>query len=86
MLRRIELARVSPTLLSKYRNGDLNLELLRAFTLTDDHSAQEAVWDQLQPWDRKPQTVRQMLAGEDIPASDKRVRFVGLQNDESRGG
>lgn len=86
VLRRIALARVSPTLLSKYRNGELNLELLQAFTLTDDHSAQEAVWNQLQPWDRKPQIVRQMLAAEDIPASDKRVRFVGLQNYESAAG
>lgn len=86
VFRRIALARVSPTLLSKYRNGDLNLELLRAFTLTDDHNAQEAVWNQLQPWDRKAQTIRQMLAGEDVPASDKRVRFVGLQNYESAAG
>ncbi|MGA8597940.1 MAG: ParB/RepB/Spo0J family partition protein [Bryobacteraceae bacterium] len=86
VLRRLALARVSPTLLSKYRNGELNLELLQAFTLTDDHEAQEAVWSQLQPWDRKPQTVRQMLAAEDIPASDKRVRFVGLEAYESAGG
>lgn len=86
VLRRIALARVSPKLLSKYRDGVLNLELLQAFTLTDDHSAQEAVWNQLQPWDRKPQRVRQMLAGEDIPASDKRVRFIGLKNYESAAG
>lgn len=86
VLRRLALARVSSGLLSKYRNGELNLELLQAFTLTDDHEAQEAVWSQLQPWDRKPQTVRQMLAAEDIPASDKRVRFVGLEAYESAGG
>ena len=27
-----------------------------------------------------------MLAGEDIPASDKRVRFIGLKNFESAAG
>jgi ParB family transcriptional regulator, chromosome partitioning protein len=86
VLRRIALARVSPALLSKYRKGELNLELLQAFTLTDDHEAQEAVWNQLQPWDRKPQVIRQMLAAEDIPASDKRVRFVGLEAYEAAGG
>jgi ParB family transcriptional regulator, chromosome partitioning protein len=86
VLRRIALARVSPILLSKYRKGELNLELLQAFTLTDDHEAQEAVWNQLQPWDRKPQVIRQMLAAEDIPASDKRVRFVGLEAYEAAGG
>lgn len=86
VLRRLALARVSPTLLTKYRAGELNLELLQAFTLTDDHNAQEEVWSQLQPWDRKPHTVRQMLASEDIPASDKRVRFVGLAEYEAAGG
>lgn len=86
VLRRIALARISPKLLAKYRNGELNLELLQAFTLTDDHNAQEEIWNQLQPWDRKPQTVRQMLSAEDIPASDKRVRFVGLDAYESAGG
>lgn len=86
VLRRIALARVSPKLISKYRKGEMTLELLQAFTLTDDHSAQEEVWSQLQPWDRKPQTVRHMLASEDIPASDKRVRFVGLENYEAAAG
>jgi len=62
VLQRLALARVSPVLLAKYREGELNLELLQAFTLTDDHNAQEEVWSQLQPWDRKPCIVRQMLA------------------------
>ncbi|MGH9771344.1 MAG: ParB/RepB/Spo0J family partition protein [Candidatus Acidiferrales bacterium] len=86
VLRRIALARVSPALRSKYRTGEMNLELLQSFTLTDDHVAQEAIWDQLPPWNRKPQIVRQMLAAEDVPASDKRVRFVGLESYEAAGG
>lgn len=48
--------RISPLLLQKYREGEMNLQLLQAFTLTDDHAAQEPVWHQLQPWNRKPQT------------------------------
>jgi ParB family transcriptional regulator, chromosome partitioning protein len=84
--RRLALARVSPVLLAKYRAGDLNLELLQAFTLTDDHEAQEAVWNQLQPWDRRAQAIRRMLSSNDIPATDKRVRFVGLSAYEAEGG
>ena len=84
--RRLALARVSPMLLAKYREGELNLELLQAFTLTDDHEAQEAVWSQLQPWDRREQTIRRMLSSNDIPATDKRVRFVGLPTYEAEGG
>jgi ParB family chromosome partitioning protein len=86
VLRRLALARVSPNLIDRYREGELNLELLQAFTLTDDHDAQETVWNQLQPWNRKPHIVRQLLSNDDIPASDKRVRFVGLENYEQAGG
>lgn len=86
VLRRLALARVSPNLIDRYREGELNLDLLQAFTLTDDHDAQEAVWNQLQPWNRKPHIVRQLLSNDDIPASDKRVRFVGLENYEQAGG
>jgi ParB family chromosome partitioning protein len=86
VLRRLALARVGPNLIDRYREGELNLELLQAFTLTDNHDAQEAVWNQLQPWNRKPHIVRQLLSNDDIPASDKRVRFVGLENYELAGG
>ena len=37
---RLALARVSPSLLQRYRDGEMNLETLKAFTLTDDHTAQ----------------------------------------------
>lgn len=84
--RRLALARVSPALLQKYREGEMNLELLQAFTLTDDHETQEQIWNELQPWDRSPQTVRRLLSKDDIPARDKRVRFVGLSKYEAEGG
>jgi hypothetical protein len=38
--RRLPLPHISPSFLAKYREGELDLELLQAFTLTDDHSAQ----------------------------------------------
>ena len=84
--RRLALARVSPTLLQKYREGEMNLELLQSFTLTGDHEAQEQVWNELQPWDRNPHTVRHLLSQDDIPAGDKRVRFVGLAQYEAEAG
>jgi ParB family chromosome partitioning protein len=84
--RRLALARVSPALLQKYREGEMNLELLQAFTLTDNHEAQEQIWNELQPWDRNPHTVRRLLSQNDIPAGDKRVRFVGLARYEAEGG
>lgn len=68
--RRLALARVSPFLLRKYGDGLINLDLLQAFTMTDDHATQQEVWGELQPWDRKAQTIRRMLSHDEIPASD----------------
>lgn len=84
--RRLALSRVSPLLLAQYREGNLTLELLQAFTLTDDHAVQETVWEQLQPWERKTQTIRRMLSQDEIPATDKHVRFIGLYIYEAEGG
>ena len=64
----------------------MNLELLQAFTLSDDHQTQEQIWNELQPWDRNPHTIRRILSQDDIPAGDKRVRFVGLAQYEAEGG
>lgn len=42
--RRMALGRVSPVLLVHYQKGDLSLEALQAYTLTDDHARQEAAY------------------------------------------
>ena len=83
---RLALARVSSALLEKYRAGEMNLELLQAFTLTDHHERQEELWQGLPPWDRNPTAIRRLLLQEDFPATDKRVRFVGLAAYEAAGG
>ncbi|MDQ2775039.1 MAG: hypothetical protein M3Y57_09000, partial [Acidobacteriota bacterium] len=72
--------------MQKYGDGLINLDLLQAFTLTDDHSTQQEVWEQLQPWDHKAQTIRRMLSHDEIPASDKFVRFVSLTQYAAEGG
>jgi ParB family chromosome partitioning protein len=84
--RRLALAWVSPALIQKYRESEMNLELLQAFTLTDDHETQEQIWNELQPGDHSPQAVRRLISKGDVPARDKRVRFVGLSRYEADGG
>jgi len=42
--RRLKLARVAPEIIEQFRAGDLTLECVMAFTLTDDHDRQLAVW------------------------------------------
>ena len=41
---RLKLASVSPKLMAIYRSGEMTLDLLMAFTVSDDHAAQEAAW------------------------------------------
>ena len=41
---RLKLAKVSPKIVAAFRKGDLSLECVMAFTLTDDHKAQEKAW------------------------------------------
>jgi ParB family chromosome partitioning protein len=84
--RRLALADVSPVLLEKCESGEISLAILQAFTLTSDHAAQEALWEQLPRWDRKPETIRALLSRGDVPAADQRVRFVGLDTYEAEGG
>jgi ParB family chromosome partitioning protein len=84
---RLALARVSRVMWKLYEEEDLSLGVLQAFTLTDDHATQERIWNDLPEWDRdKPNLIRRILLKEEIPATDKRVRFVGLDSYEAAGG
>jgi ParB family chromosome partitioning protein len=85
--KRLALARVSPRLFDLYRAGTVSLDILQAFTLTDDHALQESVWEGLQSWQRdNPRAIRQALTETDVPCHDRRVRFVGLDAYEAAGG
>jgi ParB family transcriptional regulator, chromosome partitioning protein len=85
--RRLALGRVSPALLNLYRNDDMSFDQLSAFTITDDHEAQEAVWNELPSFSRSASSIRAALAGEGVRASDKRVKFLGgLDAYEAAGG
>jgi ParB family transcriptional regulator, chromosome partitioning protein len=52
---RLKLASVSPKLMKLYKDGAMNLEQLMAFTVSDDHAAQERTWNDLPEWNRGPQ-------------------------------
>jgi ParB family chromosome partitioning protein len=81
------LARVSPAIFAAYREGLMDLEALQAFTVTDDHTLQESVWDSLNGWQRGDAgTIRRALTQGDARIDDRRVRFVGLETYEAAGG
>jgi ParB family chromosome partitioning protein len=84
--KRLKLGRLSSIILDAYRNGDIGLEAAQAFAVTDDREAQERVFAELAPWNRDPYAIRRALTEEDIPTSDKRVRFVGVEAYQAAGG
>jgi len=82
---RLKLARVHPKLLKEYRKGELTLEQVMAFTISDDHAAQWAVFEGMSGWTNARQ-IRDALTDADIAATDRRVRFVSLKAYEAKGG
>ena len=59
---RLRLANVSPTLLALYRSDGITLEQLIALAITDDHAAQERVWNAAPPAMREPPALRAATA------------------------
>jgi ParB family chromosome partitioning protein len=83
---RLALARLSPKIRAAYRNGDINLDVARAFAINDDHAAQERVFRQFaKPITHAP-SVRNALTVGRIPAHDRLARFVGIEAYEAAGG
>jgi ParB family transcriptional regulator, chromosome partitioning protein len=86
---RLKLAVVSPKLIKAYRNGDMNLECLMAFTITDDHKRQEKVWADwkgMPEYNQDADSIRGELTEEHVPGTHKLAKFVGIAAYEKAGG
>lgn len=76
---RLRLAKVSPKLHEVYEQEGMKLEQLMAFTVTDDHTRQEQVWEALEnSWSKEPQQIRRLLTETTVRANDRRALFVGV--------
>ena len=85
---RLKLANVSPRLFALYRQGGINLSQLMALAVSDDHAAQERVWDSAsQEWQREPGRLREALTESKVDASnDPLALFVGIEAYTAAGG
>jgi ParB family chromosome partitioning protein len=82
---RLRLGAVSPKLMEIYRNGDLALDQLVAFAITEDHDRQEAAYERLS-FNRDASTIRRMLTETHVAATDRRAIFVGAEKYTEVGG
>ena len=82
---RLRLGAVSPRLMEVYRNGDLALDQLMAFAITEDHARQEAAFERLSH-NRDASTIRRLLTENHVAATDRRAVFVGAEKYTEVGG
>lgn len=77
--RRMKLAAVAPFILDAFRKGELTLQQVMGFTVSEDHAEQERVFQEVSTWHyaaRREQIV-QLLTHEQMQVSDYRFQFVG---------
>jgi ParB family chromosome partitioning protein len=89
--RRLRLANVAPSLIERFRKGELSLSCMMAFAITDDHARQEAVAATLGNYEHYEDEsiaseVRRMLRASNIRATDPIARFVGIKTYIKAGG
>tara|TARA_R110002074_G_scaffold390103_1_gene573818 strand:- start:76 stop:2226 length:2151 start_codon:yes stop_codon:yes gene_type:complete len=85
--RRLKLARIAPELIEQFRTGDMTLECVMAFTLTDNHDRQMTVWNAVKDsYHIHPQSIKRQLTETAHSASSSIGRFVGVQSYEVAGG
>ena len=85
---RLRLGNVAPDLLDAYRAGEIDLEVLKAFSVTTDHARQMAAWEQVAGQGYRPSAwqVKRLLTEERIPGTSAVARFVGVEAYEAAGG
>lgn len=84
--RRMKMAMLAPELIAAYREGEMTLDMLTAFTVSDDKEAQLKVWLTLPSWQQTAQGIKNMLRREAITAKHRWVKFVGLDAYTDAGG
>ena len=83
---RLKLGAISPKLMKVYRNGDMNLDQLSAFAITDDHERQQRVWAELPAFNRSRDAILRALSEGQVRSDDRRAVFVGAKAYEAAGG
>ena len=85
---RLRLGNVAPDLLDAYRADEIDLEVLKAFSVTPDHARQMAAWEQVAGQGYRPSAwqVKRLLTDERIPGTSAVAKFVGVEAYEAGGG
>jgi ParB family transcriptional regulator, chromosome partitioning protein len=83
---RLKLGAVSPKLRDLYRKGEMKLDQLSAFAITEDHARQERVWSELPRFNRSREAILRALSEGQVRSDDRRALFVGAKAYQEAGG
>ncbi|RWI91451.1 MAG: DNA-binding protein [Mesorhizobium sp.] len=85
---RLRLASVSPRLLDLYEKDEIRLEQIMAFSISDDHTRQEQVWERIDNNQhmQEPYYIRRLLTETTVRADDRRAVYVGAEAYDAAGG
>lgn len=83
---RLKLGAVSPKLMTLYRKGEMSLDQLSAFAITEDHERQERVWTELPRFNHSREAILRALSEGQVRSDDRRALFVGAKAYEALGG
>lgn len=84
---RLRLAAASPVLLEVYVAGNIDLDDLMAFCVTDDAARQEAVYKDLAASGQMSEwIIKRRLTEQTVRADDPRACFIGIDAYEAAGG
>jgi ParB family transcriptional regulator, chromosome partitioning protein len=83
---RLKLGAVSPKLRALYRKGEMNLDQLSAFAITEDHERQERVWKELPTFNQSRESLLRALSEGQVSSDDRRAVFVGAKAYQEAGG
>ena len=85
---RLRLGNAAPELLDAYRDDQIDLETLKAFSVTTDHDRQRSVWEQVSAQGYRPSAwqVKRLLTEERVLAGSPMARFVSVAAYEAVGG
>ena len=85
---RLRLGGVAPELLDAYRAGEIDLETLKAFSVTADHARQRTCWEQVAGQGYRPSAwqVKRILTEERVPGAAGIARYAGIEAYEAAGG
>lgn len=82
---RLRLGAVNPALMDLYRAGELNLDQMMAFAVSEDHDRQAQVLDRL-GGNRPPYLIRRAMTEAKVSATDRRAVFIGAEAYSEAGG